>query len=151
MRETDNIADLFSKMHTGDCWTGYNFITVLKDIAASVAARVPEKGNSIWQQVNHLVYWRRVVLLRLSGRNERPPGIDMQTPESISEKDWQDTLVLFNEVYEELLLQIRSFPVEKLDTESPKEGQTYRDLLYGFLQHDAFHMGQMVYFRKLLQ
>jgi uncharacterized damage-inducible protein DinB len=151
MRETDNIADLFSRIQSGSCWTGYNFAEILSDIPAGVAAQIPEKGNSIWQQVNHLIYWRRVVMLRLLGRNERPEGPDMYDPEDKSENSWQSTITEFNQVFAELSCMIQDFPLEKLDEQSPREGQTYRDLLYGFLQHDTYHMGQMVYFKKLFQ
>jgi uncharacterized damage-inducible protein DinB len=61
---------------------------------------------------------------------------------------WQNTLQDFNTVYIAFTKAILSFDETKLNQPSPKPGQTYYQLLMGCLQHDSYHMGQMVLLKK---
>lgn len=149
MREKEKIAHLFELLQQGDCWIGLNMHQALKGIdAGKASAMICEKGNSIWQLVNHIVYWRKTVLIRLQGRSALPSMPDMYLPENLSEDSWQTTLQHFEEVYRQLYQTILGFEEQKLDKDSPRKGQTYFDLLTGCLQHDAYHMGQIVLLKK---
>jgi len=149
MREIQKIGQLFADLQQGDCWVGLNMQQVLKDVTAEKAAiRLHEKGNCIWQLVNHLIYWRKTVMIRLQGRHAEPPMPDMYLPDELTEASWQTTLLHFEEVYRQLSELITAFDESLLDTASPIKGQTYYQLLLGCLQHDAYHMGQMVVLKK---
>jgi uncharacterized damage-inducible protein DinB len=151
MREKEKIAELFEFLQQGDCWVGVNMQQALKGIDAGMAAAVLYRGgNTIWQLVNHLVYWRKTVLIRLQGKNALPPMPDMYLPSDLSEDSWQTTIRHFEEVYQQLHTAITNFREEQLDKDSPKKGQTYYHLLTGCLQHDAYHLGQIVLLKKMV-
>jgi len=73
---------------------------------------------------------------------------DMYLPDELTEASWQTTLLHFEEVYRQLNELITAFDDSLLDTASPIKGQTYFQLLLGCLQHDAYHMGQIVVLKK---
>lgn len=78
MREKEKILQLFDLLQEGDCWIGWNMQQVLKGINAKAAAYAGHRqGNTIWQLVNHLVFWRKTVIIRLQEKNALPSMPDM--------------------------------------------------------------------------
>ena len=99
MRETERIADLLKAFYKGDCWIGLNFKQALQGV--DVIKAVQKKSldhNSIWQLVNHLIYWRKTVIIRLQGVLGNPPMNDFYQPKDISQETWEETLKHFEEV-----------------------------------------------------
>jgi len=149
MSELQKIIQLFDELQQGECWIGLNMQQALAGVDAATAAhKRKESGNNIWQLVNHLIYWRGVVMIRLQGKNARPPMADFYLPDDRSEASWQQTRQHFEEVYLGFRNTILAFDESNLDKASPLRGQTYYQLLTGCLQHDAYHMGQMVVLKK---
>ena len=149
MPELQKIVQLFDDLQKGDCWIGLNMQDALAGVDAGTACnKRKESGNNIWQLVNHLIYWRKTVMIRLSGKNERPEMIDFYFPGNVSEALWEQTLAQLGEVSIALQNAINGFDESKLHTASPMEGQTYYQLLMRCLQHDAYHMGQVVILKK---
>jgi uncharacterized damage-inducible protein DinB len=149
MSELQKIIQLFDELQNGDCWIGLNMQQVLSGVDARLAANKPSLNhNSIWQLVNHLVYWRRTVAGRVTGVKTVHTVPDMYLPEDLSEANWQDTLQQFEAAYQEFRKTITEMDESNLNTPSPKKGQTYYQLLMGSLQHDCYHMGQMVVLKK---
>jgi uncharacterized damage-inducible protein DinB len=148
MREPEHIVELFDKLQEGDCWAGVNMQQALQGVTAEMALKRYADSNCIWQLVNHLVYWRKRVMKRLIGDDTDPDMPDFFLPESKDEASWQNTLVMFRDNYTKFRAAILRFDAGLLYEPSPKKGQTYYDVLMGCLQHDAYHMGQMVLLKK---
>lgn len=149
MRETERIAALYESFYAGDCWIGLNFRQAMDHVDANMAQRkTQDTFNSIWQLVNHLIYWRETVIIRLQGILGHPPMNDFYEPENTSEDEWHATLQRFEAVNNDLLAAIRSFDDARLDEPSPQKGQCYYQLLMGSLQHDAYHLGQIIMMKK---
>ena len=145
MTELQKIVQLFTDLQNGECWIGVNLQGALAGVNADTAVlKRNETGNNIWQLVNHLIYWRKTVMIRLSGKNERPERVDFYFPEERTEIVWKQTLTEFEKVSAALLNTIKGFDAGNLDLPSPKKEQTYYQLMMGCLQHDAYHMGQIV-------
>ncbi len=145
------IITQFEKLQHGDCWTGLNFEDVLHNVDHTHAVRKPPRGgNSIWQLVNHLVYWRTVTIIRLSGSLDEPGFEDFSLPENTDKTAWRKSQADFEQVYHQLCKAILDFDIRQLHTPSPRPEQTYYDLLTGCLQHDTYHQGQIVLLKKWL-
>jgi uncharacterized damage-inducible protein DinB len=150
MGESQKIVDLFRKLQDGDCWIGLNLVQVLKGIPATIAARKPyPKGNSCWMLLNHLTYWRKIVICRLTGETTTPPMPDFYQPADINDTAWTTAKLHFEEVSKELILLVQQFDTARLQHASPVKGQTYYQLLMGCLEHDSYHMGQIQLLKNL--
>ena len=148
--EINRILKLFTDLQHGDSWLGENFKTALHGVDANLAQKNIYTGrNSIWQLVSHIIYWRTKVTNRIEGNNNPPPFIDFRLPETLTEETWKQTLHDFEATYHLLRNAIHNFKSENLDKPSPKEGQTFYQLIMGCLQHDAYHLGQLVLLKKL--
>lgn len=149
MSEINRIVKQFADLQHGDCWVGTNFKEALHGVNAELAARnISTDTNSIWQLVSHLIYWRTVVNNRLNGTLNKPPFPDFRLPEELNETSWKQTLHDFESAYHVLRNTLMHFKDENLEKPSPKEGQTYYQLIIGCLQHDSYHLGQIVILKK---
>lgn len=148
-KEINYIVKLFEALQHGDCWIGLNFKEALQDVnAAKAAKKLSADSNSIWMLVSHLIYWRTSVVNRLGGSVNPPPFSDFLLPDELNEENWKQTLLDFEAVYHSLRSAILHFNEDFLHYPSPRPEQTYYDLMMGCLQHDAYHLGQIVLVKK---
>ena len=150
VNEINRILKLFADLQHGDCWIGNNFKETLHGVDYKKAMEtISGKTNSIWQLVAHITYWRTSVVNRLTGTNNPPPFPDFLLPNEPNEENWKQALHDFEAAYHLLRNAINHFNVENLYKPSPKKDQTYYELIMGCLQHDAYHMGQMILLKKV--
>ena len=147
--EINRILKLFADLQHGDCWIGVNFKDALHEVnAAKALENGSGKTNSIWQLVSHIIYWRTSVVNRLNGSVDLPPFPDFLLPEEGNEGHWRQTLHDFEAAYHSLRNAIHNVSEDHLDKPSPKPSQTYYQLMMGCLQHDAYHLGQIMLLKK---
>ncbi len=147
--EINRILKLFADLQHGDCWIGNNFKETLHGVdAAMAAASISVQSNSIWQLASHIIYWRTTVTNRLTGSDNPPPFKDFLLPAELNEANWKQTLHDFEAAYHALRNAIHKIRDENLDKPTLKPKQTYYDLIMGCLQHDAYHLGQMMLLKK---
>jgi uncharacterized damage-inducible protein DinB len=151
MTELNRIVKLFTDLQHGDCWIGTNFKEALHGVDARLAQQVAgNHANNIWQLTFHLIYWRTTVINRLNGSIDPPPFKDMSLPDNLDEANWKQTLADFETVYHQLRTTISHFKEDNLHKPSPRPEQTYYQLMMGCLQHDAYHLGQIVLLKRVL-
>ncbi len=148
MGELQRIAAEFEKLQQGECWIGMNMEKALAGITAEAAQKNHAGSNTIWQLVSHLTYWRKEVISRLDGSDTLQDMTDFFVPEIADDTNWQDTLIHFRDIYHALQKAILDFDEGILHMPSPKKEQTYYGLLVGCLQHDAYHLGQIIILKK---
>ena len=147
--EINRIVKLFADLQHGDCWVGTNFKETLHGVDHVTASKhMPSGGNSIWQLIAHITYWRTRVVNRITGSDNPPPFADFLLPDVLSDINWRQTMLDFESAYHLLRNAIHYFKEENLDKPSPKEGQSYYQVILGCLQHDAYHLGQIVLLKK---
>lgn len=149
--EINRILKLFADLQHGDCWIGNNFKETLHGVNSQKAMlSISGKTNSIWQLVAHITYWRTTVVNRLTGSVNPPPFADFLLPDEPNEENWRQALHDFEAAYHLLRNAIHHFNEENLYKPSPKKEQSFYDVIMGCLQHDAYHLGQMILLKKSL-
>ncbi len=147
--EINRITKQFTHLQHGDCWVGINFKEALHGVDAQMAsAKINAEGNSIWMLTAHIIYWRNMVINRLTGSSNPPPFPDFLLPEELTDANWRQTLHDFESVYHLLRSTIHNLKEENLDKISPHPDQSFYELIVGCLQHDAYHLGQIVLIKK---
>ncbi len=147
MTESERIVDQLHRAYFGTAWHGPALKEALNDVTAETAAAKPIVGaHSIWELVNHLHAWiveanatvRGKKYESLQGDRDWPPVTDA------SQQAWDQALASLEVAEEALEETVRSFPPEKLG-----EGdRSYYALLYGIVQHNAYHAGQIQLLKK---
>lgn len=150
MQHTDR--DLFLKMWS-DAWTEGNWSAAWSKAVAGLAPgqaawRAPnapgvagEPRKSIWQIVEHMIFWREVVLRRADGEEAPLPG-ERETrnfPEitDLSPGAWADTVRRFEETHRAIGDAVR----DRFERAAPA---------MWLLPHDSYHVGQICFVRAML-
>jgi hypothetical protein len=136
----------YEELQHGESWLDYNAENVINRISAQQAlAKGYDKGNTIWELVNHLAYWRTRVGNRLVyGKDVPPAGENFYLPEDRSEESWQQSRDAFQKAYEYIYQAILNFDESKLDEVPEGYNRSYYTIIIGLIEHDAFHLGQIV-------
>jgi uncharacterized damage-inducible protein DinB len=112
-----------------------------KDLSAEHAAWKPAPGrHSIWQILNHICFWREVVVGRLEGKEPAADELErrnFEEPVDRSDDAWKASLDRFT----------RS---QQLVRGAVESGKLTEDRFRFLVPHDAYHVGQVMYIRALL-
>jgi hypothetical protein len=150
METVKQLAGNLLALQSGNCWIGYNASEILEGITSEMAqTNAFEKGNTIWQIVNHISFWRDITASRLTEKK----GIDtdetgMDQPAMLSDDAWAQTKQRFNDSFQSLHTAILNIREEELSLKLGEQGTVYSNIT-GCLQHDAFHLGQIMLLKRL--
>lgn len=130
--------------HWNDAWTGGLWAApwskAIDDLTPVQAAWSPSQGrHSIWQIVNHMIFWRDDALRALT--NTRAKELErerrnFEAPAEISPKAWDAVKRRFAETQQQVRDAIA-------DPRNPLERLQYLTF------HDSYHIGQIMYLRSM--
>ncbi|MFC5405892.1 DinB family protein [Cohnella soli] len=128
-------------------------VDALKNVTAEQASWRPEGGhvNTIWETLQHLVYYKERLLKRLTGEEQDYPS-DVTNDDTFAipaatEAEWQSSVDRACEVHLGLREKLAAMTDERLDMKLP-----HREVglwLQQLIDHDAYHIGQIIFLRKL--
>jgi uncharacterized damage-inducible protein DinB len=152
MEETKRVLKLFSDLYDGNSWIDVTIAGTLKNVNYRQAyTKVASNLNSIWEIVNHLVSWRETVLKRMNGVTiDEPQNNFFEPVKNNSDEAWQATLYRFDESQKTWQQFLAGFDDHNLEKYYSQSKYTYYDLMHGILQHDAYHLGQIVLLKKMV-
>ena len=152
MKEPGRITKLFEDLYNGSPWIDVTIMDTLKNISVEQAAKkVTPERNSIWQIVNHMIAWRENVLLRIQGNEIVTPNNNYFTEiENTSETEWQKALERLENSQHQWIAFLKTFEESQFEKIYPKNRMSYYEHIHGILQHDAYHLGQIVLLSKLM-
>ncbi|MDG4658464.1 DinB family protein [Ectobacillus antri] len=139
--------------HQNDWFASIN--QALDGVSAAEAAWTSSGiSNSIWQIVNHLIFWNEDVIHRIKGTENPHQAADNEEtfgnpgdPED--EIGWNQTVERLNEVMNTLKTVIADLDDEKLKVPYAANRYSIERLLSHIMMHDTYHLGQIVLLRKL--
>lgn len=160
MDEREHIIDQLQREFESDPWHGPALASILTGITAAQAfERVVPQAHSIWELVLHMTGWKREVTRRLQGHEAgEPEAGDWPMPAEPTESAWTAVKNDLARVHRTLVEEIRKLPPGKLH-EPVKDfrdnalgtGLTVYQTLYGIVQHDVYHAGQISLLKRALQ
>ena len=149
--ETARILNLLKDLYNGDPWLDVTLVATLSEVSAERAAKKPSGGNSIWEITNHLIAWRENVLNRISGIEMTTPPNNYFTPvEDVSENAWQQTLSTLEASQQKWERFLEKMSDDELSGIYQPNGLMHYQHIHGIIQHDAYHLGQIVLIAKHL-
>ncbi len=150
MSEKMRIKKLFEDLFDGDPWLEVNLLHTLKAITAEQAARkIPNLPNSIWEIVQHVTSWRQNVLQRVQGTVIDTPASNYFEPVADTSREaWQQALETLKETQSQWLSFLSDMSEALFDALYPANNKTNYEHIHGIIQHDAYHLGQVVMMAK---
>ena len=127
-------------------WHGPNLAGSFRGLDARTAStRLPGR-KSIWEQVLHAAYWKRIVLNKLTTTERFPRrGSNWpRLPDEVDDRAWKADVALLHEIHAKLRAAVAAMDRKRLD--DPK----LRRMIHGAAFHDIYHAGQIRLLRKML-
>lgn len=109
-----------------------------------------EAGNSIWETVNHLTYYKERFLRKLKGLPQQPEADsndDTFTVTASGDEAWQQAVERLKTVHAQLREIIEALGEGAYDWGG--SGHAPGEEVMSLILHDAYHTGQIVLVRKL--
>lgn len=134
------LAALWDAAWTDGLWAA-SWSRAVDGLTPEQAAWKPGQGrNSIWQHVNHVVFWREVTLRRLAGgagpTEEETRRGNFAEPGEVSGAGWRAARERFADSHRRIAAAIAD---ERNALERPLH----------HIPHDAYHVGQIMLLRAL--
>jgi uncharacterized damage-inducible protein DinB len=158
MTERDRLIDQLEREIGGVPWHGPSLVNILDGVTAEHAARPPSPGaHSIWEILLHMTGWKREVARRGRGHAAAEPASgDWPAIGEVSESRWRAAREDHLGAQRELLELVQTLSDAQLDAKVNGDtaafigaGISVRATLYGILQHDVYHSGQIAILKKL--
>ncbi|RZJ66912.1 MAG: DinB family protein [Flavobacterium sp.] len=150
MTQNENLIKQFKELFNGDPWLDSSTLGILSSVSFERAAQKPKHlTNSIWEITNHVISWREVVLARIHGAKDVTPEHNYFLPiDDTSEKAWLKTLEQLKKSQEVWIGFLGTVSDEKLSQQYLNTNYNVYDLIFGIMQHDAYHLGQLALLAK---
>lgn len=151
----DQREALFSDIErsvSGGAWHGPSVREGLSGVMAECAAQRPApESHSIWEILLHVVGWIEETASRVDGNyHTEPVGGDWPPAPVASAGAWAAARYRLGEALTKLRRSLDGLADEELDETVPPTEVTYRMMLAGLAQHNAYHAGQIMLIRKAL-
>jgi uncharacterized damage-inducible protein DinB len=146
MSQSQSLADQLERSFRGGAWHGPAVAETLGGVDAATAAAHPlPDAHSIWEIVHHLTVWTEVPRRRIDGEaiQNLPPERDWPPVADTSPAAWQAALAALEAAHKALHQRILDLADGQLDEPVVGSDPTVRGMLFGVLQHNAYHAGQI--------
>jgi uncharacterized damage-inducible protein DinB len=157
MNTSIKLQQELTKVLSGEPWYGDCIYDIIEPVTFEMAYdKPPGAAHSIVEIVMHMVSWTEEVIDRMNGK---PAGVpfsgDWPEPGSPEEQRWQNYVDDLKLVNVNLLEAIRKFPEEQWnepieDKRSDEPPTSYKELIYGFIQHQIYHAGQIAVLKRIV-
>lgn len=149
------IIEQLKDTYEGDPWFGRAVQKLLAEVDEKTAFEKPGGQHSTLELLWHMITWREFTIDRL----QHSPQMQLAYFEEMDWREldhtevtlWKQGLERLQETQNQLLNLLTAQTDEKLNETVHERGYTFRKLLYGIIQHDIYHLGQIAYIQKLLK
>ena len=152
MNGIELIKDQLEKAFYGGAWHGPSVLEALENISAEKAASKPVKNaHSIWEITLHINAWQLYTQKRLSGEKYEPsPEEDWPEVKDRNQSSWKSTISNLKDSMANLIEFLSKADENILNENVAGKNYTYYFLLYGLVQHNVYHAGQIALLKKAL-
>jgi uncharacterized damage-inducible protein DinB len=151
MSQVESLADQLERAFRGGAWHGPAVAETLANVdEATAAARPLDGAHSIWEIVHHLTVWNDVPRRRLNGERLQnlPPERDWPPVEDTSAGAWRAALEALEEAHTAFHDRVLELSDDQLDDPVTGSESTVRGTIFGVLQHNGYHAGQIALLGK---
>jgi uncharacterized damage-inducible protein DinB len=158
MTERERLIDQFEREVQGQPWHGPSLTTILDGVTASQASRkVAGDAHSIWEILLHMTGWKREVTRRALGNAAAEPAQgDWPGIGEATDQRWREAQADHLRAQRDLIDVVRGLSDAQLTAKVPGDTATFigaglsvTATLWGLVQHDVYHSGQIAILKKM--
>jgi len=124
--------------------------TALEGLTEQQASiKTNRSNNSIWEILNHLIYWNELYLERFKTETFKLEEItNDQTFENRNDLTWPQSVTKIRKIFLGWEMAIQSAPDDKLNKMISAKSLTWSNMIMNLITHTAYHTGQIITIRK---
>ena len=157
MTTSEELYKNLESVLSGEAWYGTPVYAIIEQVSFEAAYEKPGgAAHNIAEIVLHMLSWTEEVMDRLNGLNAQVPSSgDWPDPGTPDEQKWQNYVSDLKLVNVNLLSVVKNFPEEQWndlinDERESEPVTTYKELIYGFIQHQVYHAGQISILNRII-
>ena len=151
-KEIQYLIQLYQTAYDGDPWYGKSIKSILSEIDNDTAVKKVNDQHSILELLYHMINWREFTISRLEeGKNTTADFFGENDWQVLDHKNlslWERGLKLLDDTQTILIEALKNLDPEVLDKIVAERKYDGRHLLYGLLEHDVYHLGQIAFIMK---
>lgn len=157
MMSKKNLNKFIRKMksvYSGGPWYGDSIQEKLQGITPEMAmARPIPDAHCIAEILSHMISWRELLSEHLKGHDEfsvnQKESFDWRRFDSNPETVWNSLLKVLEENQQQIITLLEKGDDSLLNQKVPQRIYNYRYLIWGIMQHDIYHLGQIALLKKM--
>lgn len=153
--EIQYLVQIYQDAYNGDPWFGRSIKKILAEIKAGTAVEKPNGQHSILELLYHMINWREFTISKLEKGNESGAkhfeNNDWGHYDHTDPTLWKKGLKRLETSQDRLIALLKKLNETALTAKVADRRYDVRYLLYGAMQHDIYHLGQIAYVKKLLE
>ena len=149
-QEVTRITRMLRNIYEGEAWHGPSIQQVLTDITPQQALLALTGSHNIVELIWHMTAWRNFVIRKLQGEDgyELSGDENFKDITNITDEAWASAKQALEESQHRLVSLLSQENDDKLKKKVGNRAYDYYTLLHGMMQHDVYHLGQIVLLRK---
>jgi len=149
--EVRRISGMMSNVFDGAAWHGPSILGVLNKISPEQAYKSNVHIRSVCELVRHMISWKIFAVERLKGHNDFEITKKENWKENSKENPmiWNEIVNDLKKSHNQLIDTLEHINDEKLSEEVEGKAYDFYTLLHGVMQHDLYHLGEIVLLSKL--
>jgi len=150
-KETQSIIRNLENTLYGQPWYGRPVFEILGEInEADVYKKPGGKGHSMIELLYHMLTWAQFTLSRLQNEKKAMADFEISDWRTIDPAvhTWQKGLEELKETHTRIVTLLQTKTDDFLKEIVDDRQYNFRFLLNGLIQHNIYHLGQIVYIRK---
>jgi len=147
--EVTRFADQLERSFRGGAWHGPAVAEALEGVDAELAMARSLPGHSIHEITGHLAYWLNAATERIGGAAAGVEDGRSDWPEPEPDgRGWDALLAELDAAHRRLHAAVLALDDSRLDDSVAGSDPSLRGMLFGVLQHNAYHAGQIVLLKR---
>lgn len=151
--EIKTFIDSLKSSYDGESWYGDSIMQNIQTISSEQAFHHPiPEAHSIAELVTHMIAWRQFLLKRLQGDDDfsvqQEDSFNWQLIDPNPKTAWKSLLRVLDDNQTQLLAVMTKKEDAFLDEKVAQKNYDFSVLIHGVIQHDIYHLGQIVLLAK---
>ena len=134
-------------LYDGPAWHGPNMVQTLDRFTGIDPEKRTGDSHTAVEILAHMLTWRKFTIQMLKGNDTMEASEEQNFP-SVGKADWERLKEDLESSQHELVDAIINYPNTDWENKVPTRDYNFAKLVSGCLQHDIYHLGQLILLTK---
>lgn len=153
MNKSETLAARLEEVLYEKPWYGTCVHDILEKINATQAVHRINGQHNIAELLHHMTQWKKFVYEKTFGDKTFDiidDSVNWKTFDTISSGEWATLILEFVSIASDLVNGLNNLSLATYEKIVPGRKYSYEHLLFGIVDHDIYHLGQIALLHKMI-